>query len=120
VRDGIRFGERQVAIQQGLLRCTGWPRLGSLVQQVMGPIGLRYDHALVFPFEDAWDLLLEMSVVRHEAIRKRDALTAQQEVGRCRQGLHVLNLERIRLPAVARYFREPEAEPPTFPDEPRG
>ena len=83
-----------------------------------GPIGLRYDHALVYPFDDAWDLLLEMSVVRHEAIRKRDAQAAQLEVGRRRQVLHVLNLERVRLPAVARYFREPWAESSTSIGEP--
>ena len=40
---------------------------------VLGPTGFRYDRILVYPFDDAWDTLTDLSVERVEAVRKRDA-----------------------------------------------
>ncbi len=110
VGDGTAFGACQVAIHDSLFACTGWPRLRALIHQVMGPVGLRYDRALVYPFESSWDMLLELSVTRFEALRQRDARAAVRDVGRLRRRLHALNLERLQLPSVARYFRDEPSE----------
>ncbi len=104
-RDEHGFGVHAVAIHTELFRCTGYPRLQKLIRLVMGPVGLRYDRAIVYPFGDAWDVLLELSVARYEAIRDRDAERAITDVRRLRTVLHTMNLARLDLPQVARYFR---------------
>ncbi len=100
------FGEHAVAIHRELFRCTGYPRLQKLIRLVLGPVALRYDKALVYPFPDAWDVLLELSVARYEAIRARDVDLVASEVRRFRAVLHDMAMERVTLPEVARYFRE--------------
>jgi DNA-binding GntR family transcriptional regulator len=100
------FGVHAVAIHRELFRCTGYPRLQKLIRLVLGPVGLRYDKALVYPFDDAWDVLLELSITRYEAIRARDVDLVMSEVRRLRGILHAMAMERVMLPEVARYFRE--------------
>jgi len=100
------FGVHAIAVHRELFRCTGYPRLQKLIRLVLGPVGLRYDKALVYPFDDAWDVLLELSVTRYEAIRARDLDLVVREVRRLRAILHAMAMERLTLPEVARYFRE--------------
>jgi DNA-binding GntR family transcriptional regulator len=104
-RDEHGFGVHAVAIHTELFRCTGYPRLQKLIRLVMGPVGLRYDRACVYPFDDAWDVLLELSVARYTAIRARDASQAVSEVRRLRAVLHGMTIARLELPLVSRYFR---------------
>jgi DNA-binding GntR family transcriptional regulator len=107
VRDQGRYAELAVAIHERLFACTGFPRLQKLIRMVLGPVGLRYDRVLSYPFDDAWDLLTEISVGRYEAIRDRDAQRAVEMIRRLRSELEELALERVKLPEIARYFREP-------------
>jgi DNA-binding GntR family transcriptional regulator len=106
-RDERRFGELAVQIHLMLFACTGFPRLLELIRVVIGPVGLRYDRALVYPYPEAWDALLELSLARVDAVRARDATRVREVVTSYRERLHELALSRIADPAVARYFREP-------------
>ena len=72
-RDEMAFGALAVRIHLLLFACTGFPRLIDLIRVVVGPAGLRYDKALVYPFDESWDALLALSLARIEAIRARDA-----------------------------------------------
>lgn len=63
-----------------IFACTGFPRLINLIRVVVGPVGLRYDRALIYPYDDAWDTLLELSLARIDAIRARDAERVRRTV----------------------------------------
>lgn len=104
-RDEKRFAELAVEIHSRLFACTGFPRLQKLIQIVLGPVGLRYDRILVYPFDDAWDVLTELSVERVEAIRARDAERAVTMVRRHRAEMQRMAMERMQLPQIARYFK---------------
>lgn len=104
-RDEKRFAELAVDIHSRLFACTGFPRLQKLIQIVLGPVGLRYDRILVYPFDDAWDVLTELSVRRVDAIRARDAELVVTLVRDHRAQLQAMALERAQLPQIARYFR---------------
>lgn len=106
-RDERRFGELAVQIHLMLFACTGFPRLLELIRVVIGPVGLRYDQALVYPYDDSWDALLAMALARVEAIRGRDADAVRATITEHRQRMHDLATARLADPAVARYFREP-------------
>lgn len=106
-RNERRFGELAVQIHLKLFACTGFPRLLELIRAVIGPVGLRYDRALVYPYPDSWDALTELSLARVEAVRARDASNVRETVARHRQRLQELAESRLTDPAVARYFREP-------------
>lgn len=104
-RDEKRFAELAVGIHSRLFACSGFPRLQKLIQIVLGPVGLRYDRILVYPFDDAWDVLTELSVARVDAMRARDADLAVSVVREHRQEMHRMALERVQLPQIARYFK---------------
>jgi len=104
--DEARFAELAVDIHARLFACTGFPRLQRLIGMVLGPVGLRYDRVLVYKFDDAWDLLTDLSVGRVEALHERDAALAANIVRTHRAQLQAMALERVRLPEIARYFRE--------------
>lgn len=105
-RDQRQFALLAGEIHERLFACTGYPRLLALIHQVLGPVGRRYDAALVFPFEESWDLLRDMAVARYEAVRTRDLDTVVQTVREHRGRMQVLARERVRLPEVARYFQD--------------
>lgn len=106
-RNERQFGELAVQIHLMLFACTGFPRLLDLIRVVIGPVGLRYDRALVYPYPDSWDALLELSLARIDAVRTRDAADVRETITRHRQRLQELAESRLADPAVARYFREP-------------
>lgn len=106
-RNERRFGELAVQIHLMLFACTGFPRLLDLIRVVIGPVGLRYDRALVYPYPDSWDALLEMALARVDAVRTRDAAFVRDTITRHRHRLHELAESRLADPEVARYFREP-------------
>jgi DNA-binding GntR family transcriptional regulator len=105
-RDERRFGQLAVEIHTRIFGATGYPRLKELIRIVLGPTGLRYDKALVYPDPDAWDLLLELAVARAEAVQERDAERAVDSVRRYRAKLTARNTARLSDPSVAQYFRE--------------
>jgi len=72
---------------------------------VLGPIGRRYDAALVFPFEESWDVLRDMAVARYEAIVTRDLDTVVSVIQGYRQRMRDLANAHAALPEVARYMR---------------
>lgn len=104
-RNEKRFAELAVEIHSRLFACTGFPRLQKLIQIVLGPVGFRYDRILVYPFDDAWDLLTDLSVKRVEAVRDRDADLVCRVVRTHRDQLHAMAVERAQMPEIARYFR---------------
>ena len=104
-RERRRFSELAGEIHERLFACTGYPRLLALIHQVLGPVGRRYDAALVFPFEESWDLLRDMAVARYEAVRTRDLDTVVSTVREYRGRMQAFGRERVLLPEVARYFR---------------
>jgi DNA-binding GntR family transcriptional regulator len=104
--DEAQFAELAVEIHTRLFACTGFPRLQRLIGMVLGPVGLRYDRVLVYKFDDAWDLLTDLSVGRVEALLERDAALVASVVRTHRVQLQAMALERVRLPEIARYFRE--------------
>lgn len=108
-RNERRFGELAVQIHAMIFACTGFPRLLDLIRVVVGPVGLRYDKALVYPYDDAWDVLLELSVARIDAIGERDAQKVMRVVGDYRTRLQELGRSRLSDPMVARYFRDEQA-----------
>jgi DNA-binding GntR family transcriptional regulator len=105
-RDERRFGELAVTIHSRLFACTGFPRLQRLIRIVLGPVGLRYDRILTYPFDDAWDVLTDLSIERVEAVRQRDAELARTVVRTHRAQLETLALERVKRPEIARYFQD--------------
>ncbi len=105
-RDERRFGELAVQIHLLLFACTGFPRLLDLIRVVVGPVGLRYDKALVYPFDASWDALLGIALARIEAIRGRDAAKVRETVLEHRRRLQALNEISLADPSVARYFKD--------------
>jgi len=106
-RNERRFGELAVQIHLMLFACTGFPRLLELIRAVIGPVGLRYDRALVYPYPDSWDVLLALSLARVDAVRGRDAAKVREVVTTYREQLHELAQARVTDPEVAPFFREP-------------
>ena len=105
-RDERRFGELAVQIHLMLFACTGFPRLLDLIRIVVGPVGLRYDKALVYPFDASWDALLALALARIEAVRARDAAGVRDTVAEHRRRLQALNEVILADPSVARYFKD--------------
>ena len=105
-RNERRYGELAVQIHLLIFACTGFPRLLDLIRVVVGPVGLRYDKALVYPFDDSWDALLGLALARIEAIRARDADGVRETVLEHRRGLQALNEVRLADPSIARYFKD--------------
>jgi DNA-binding GntR family transcriptional regulator len=107
-RDGdeIGFGQHAVDIHTRIFSATGYPRLTELIRLVLGPTGLRYDKALVYPDPTSWDLLLELALTRVQAVQERDAQKAIESVSRLRAQLSERTAARLTDPSVARYFRE--------------
>ena len=105
-RDERRFGELAVQIHLLLFACTGFPRLLDLIRIVVGPVGLRYDKALVYPFDGSWDALLALALARIEAVRARDAAGVRETVAEHRRRLQALNEINLADPSVARYFKD--------------
>lgn len=106
-RNEKRFGQLAVQIHLLLFACTGFPRLLDLIRVVVGPVGLRYDKALVYPFDEAWDVLLALSLARVDAIRARDADQVRETVADHRRRMRVTNEISLADPSIARYFKEP-------------
>jgi DNA-binding GntR family transcriptional regulator len=104
--DGRRYGELTTQIHLLLFACTGFPRLLELIRMVVGPVGLRYDKALVYPFDEAWDALLALNLARVEAIRSRDPEQVKATVAEHRAKLKVLNEMKQADPSVAGWFRD--------------
>ena len=104
-KDEREYGAQIVAMHHALFRPTGFARLQRLIATVVGPVGLRYDRALVYQFPDAWDLHLRLTIGRFDAIKRRDAEGAQ-EIVQLRRELTVLGLSRINEPTVARFFKQ--------------
>lgn len=104
-KDERDYGNHIVAMHQLLFRPTGFARLQRLIGTVVGPVGLRYDRALVYQYPDAWDLHLRLTIGRFEALKRRDAEGAQEFVRKVRRELTVLGLSRINEPSVSRYFK---------------
>ncbi len=105
-RDEARFGQLAVEIHTRIFAAAGYPRLTELIRVVLGPTGIRYDKALVYPDPEAWDLLLALSVARSEAIQERDAEKAISSVRRYRAELSTRLAARLSDPTVAKYFRD--------------
>ena len=105
-RDERRFGELAVQIHLLLFACTGFPRLLDLIRIVIGPVGLRYDKALVYPFDESWDALLALALARVDAVRARDAARVRETVAEHRRRLQALNEINVADPNVARYFKD--------------
>ena len=105
-RDEPRFGQLAVEIHYRIFASIGYPRLTELIRVVLGPTGIRYDKALVYPDPQTWDLLLELSVARSEAIQDRDAEAAIAAVRRLRAALSERIAVRLADPAIAKYFRD--------------
>lgn len=105
-RDEPRFGQLAVEIHYRIFAATGYPRLQQLIRVVLGPTGIRYDKAIVYPDPEAWDLLLALSVARSEAIQARDSERAIEAVREFRGRLNERLAARLEDPAVRRWFRE--------------
>jgi len=104
-RDQRQFSLLAAEIHERLFACTGYPRLLALIHQVLGPVGRRYDNALVFPFDASWDLLRDMAVARYEAVCTRDLDNVVNAVRAGRQRMQETALVRAALPEVSRYLR---------------
>jgi DNA-binding GntR family transcriptional regulator len=105
-KDERRFGELAVELHTRIFGSTGYPRLKELIRIVLGPTGLRYDKALVYPDPESWDLLLQLAVERVDAVQARDAERAVESVRRYRALLTERNKVRLSDPSIAKYFRE--------------
>jgi DNA-binding GntR family transcriptional regulator len=105
-RDERRFMQLAVEIHSRIFAATGYPRLHRLIRTVLGPAGLRYDKALVYPDPESWDLLLALSVARSEAIQARDANRAIESVRQYRAVLTERTMSRLSDPAIAKYFQK--------------
>lgn len=105
-RDERLFGELAVRIHLMVFACTGFPRLLDLIRMVVGPVGLRYDRALVYPYDESWDELLALSIARVDAIRARDAAGVRKTVAEHRAKMVELTNARLTDPAVAQWFSD--------------
>jgi DNA-binding GntR family transcriptional regulator len=115
-RDFRDYGTITLEMHRALMRPSGLPRLRKLIDAVVGPVGLRYDRVLVYAFDDAWDVYLELTVGRFEAIRDRDPERAAEIVTSHRKQLEALALGRLDHPDVARYF-EPASSISVMPTD---
>ncbi len=114
------YGAITLEMHRALMRPSGLPRLRKLIDSVVGPVGLRYDRVLVYAFDDAWDLYLELTVGRFEAIRDRDPERAGDIVTSHRRELEKLAFSRLDRAEVARYFQAAPALTTTDRWERRG
>jgi GntR family transcriptional regulator, rspAB operon transcriptional repressor len=103
--DGLRFGKLASQIHSMLFACVGYPRLDQMIRMTLGPVGMRYDMALVYPYNDAWDGLLEMALARIDAIRQRDAALAARVVREHREKVSRLAAGQLVKPDVPAYWR---------------
>jgi DNA-binding GntR family transcriptional regulator len=103
-RDYRAYGAITLEMHRALMLPSGLPRLRKLIDSVVGPVGLRYDRVFVYAFDDAWDIYLELTIGRFEAIRDRDPERATEIVTSHRRTLESLALARLDDPDVARYL----------------
>ena len=103
-RDFRAYGAITLEMHRALMLPSGLPRLRKLIDSVVGPVGLRYDRVFVYAFDDAWDIYLELTIGRFEAIRDRDPERATEIVTSHRRTLEALALARLDDPDVARYL----------------
>lgn len=108
--DGETFGQLTRMMHQQLFTATRYPRLAEMIWSTVGPIGLRHDWLLVYPFAESWDELLALQQARVDAIVARDADRARESVARHRRQLQLLNGDRFEDPSVSRYLGDPTAE----------
>ncbi|MBA3453257.1 MAG: GntR family transcriptional regulator [Deltaproteobacteria bacterium] len=104
-RDGLRFGKLASQIHSMLFACVRFPRLNQMIQMTLGPVGMRHDMALVYPYPDAWDALLDMALARVDAVRQRDAALAAHVVREHRENMRRMVAPRIAKPDVPGYWR---------------
>jgi hypothetical protein len=62
------------------------------------------DRVFVDSFPDTWDLMLDLSVTRYDAIKARDADAAVTTIREHREMIGKLNFSRIDHELVAPYF----------------
>lgn len=103
--DGLRFGKLASQIHSMLFACVGYPRLDQMIRMTLGPVGMRNDMALVYPYPDTWDGLLEMALARYEAIRARDADLAARVVREHRAKVGGLTARQLAEPDVPAWWR---------------
>lgn len=108
--DGEEFGRLTRVMHQQLFVTTRYPRLAEMIVSTVGPIGLRHDWLLVYPFADSWDELLALQQARVEAIRARNAEAARTSVAFHRRRLQALNATHYEDPAVKQYMKEAELD----------
>ena len=104
-RDGLLFGKLASQIHSMLFACVGFPRLDQMIHMTLGPVGMRNDMALVYPYDDAWDGLLEMALARVDAIRRRDADLTARVVREHREKMLKLTSRQIADPDVPAYWQ---------------
>lgn len=104
-RDERRFGSLVLDMHARLFAPVEFPRLRKLISTVVGPVGLRYDKALVYSFDDAWDVYMKLTVGRYELLRDGDPDGAAVLVRRYRAELDEMAEARVSDPKVAQYFR---------------
>jgi DNA-binding GntR family transcriptional regulator len=104
VQDGRTFRRLTAESHELMFRCVGYPRLNRLIVMLMGPVGLRLDRVFVDSFPDTWDLMLDLSVTRYDAIKARDADAAVTTIREHREMIGKLNFSRIDHELVAPYF----------------
>lgn len=107
-RDGPEFRRLTAETHALLFAPVGYPRLLTLVNILVGSVGLRYDRVFVDNFSDTWDVMLDANVRRYEAVARGDAAGAVQAVQECRDQLSALNDSRISHELVAPYFASNE------------
>jgi DNA-binding GntR family transcriptional regulator len=104
-RDGLRFGKLASQIHSMLFACVGFPRLDQMIRMTLGPVGMRHDMALVYPYDDAWDGLLEMALARVDAIRQRDTELVTRVVREHRERMRSLTARQVADPDVPGYWQ---------------
>ncbi|MHB8958797.1 MAG: GntR family transcriptional regulator [Candidatus Limnocylindrales bacterium] len=104
-RDGLLFGKLASQIHSMLFACVGFPRLNQMIHMTLGPVGMRNDMALVYPYDDAWDALLEMALARVDAIRQRDADLAARVVREHRERMMKLTRRQVAEPDNPTYWK---------------
>lgn len=104
--DGREFGRLTVEMHQQLFKAAGLPRLAEMITGVVGPVGLRQDWLLVYPYDETWDTLLALMEARVSAIKKRDASHAREVVRLYRVRLQEMNEARYSDPGIAEHFRD--------------
>lgn len=105
-RDGKAFRQLTVEVHRAIFHATGYPRLEKLISLVIGPVALRYDQLLVYPYDEAWDTLVSVMEGRFEALRDGDAERAVRVVRQHRGRMREMAAQRLHDPDIARYFRD--------------